>query len=655
MVDDTDEPANQMSLMISRPESNHSYRRSICLVTDPNSNKSHLALSREFGQHLQNQSCQIIFEGLPLRKPSEDAIYVVFDSDDHPVLMSSSPTVIRGATNLISKFRRVLWISISHGAGVKASTYGSATQLARAFSVTHQYLNLVTLDVHCFHDIADLGLKVFEIMYASFCAPTPGISKEKEYVYNESIVLIPRLRPSEDIKRWLQNAATEPFKLPYVRTTQRAPIMHGEPIEMPKNLLVSGRETESLGPCQIEIEVRAWRVHPLIDKSAEPSHAIRECAGFVVGVGSDVQDRYHQGDPVCGWSRGALYTYTRLNAKNSHHLPGSIHFSIGAALQSSFASAYYGLIDLANLRAGQTVLIHGAIELTGQAAIQIAQRVRARIIATSGAQRQVLTKTYALSENCVISDRVSDFPSKVNHLTEGRGVDVVLNCSPVNMLENSYACIAHFGRYIELRKPNLLGSTRNEESLKKNVLWASVDFPALCEHQPQKLDVCMKEAMLMLDNLKLLPDHHATNMDDLAAVAGLKGRKHLDQVETFSIEVPEKSLDNGLSNELSRTILSSNNTYIIDGNLGRLGLDLCQFLATRGARYVGILSWRVRDPEQQRVFEHELQRLGINVRVISFEPSMEDFETDSMTRQLCDWPVVKGIFQADMLPQVYES
>ena len=95
-------------------------------------------------------------------------------------------------------------------------------------------------------------------------------------------------------------------------------------------------------------------------------------------------------------------------------------------------------------------------------------------------------------------------------------------------------------------------------------------------------------------------------------------------------------------------MFSRDGTYVIAGDLGGLGLHLCRFLATRGAKYVGL----VQETEQQQMFVNELQQLGVGVRVIVVEPSNPNFGANFITRHLRDWPMVKGVIEADMLPQV---
>ena len=411
VMNDNEGPAQQMSLMISRPVSAQLGPKTICLVTDPNCSNNHLALSQKLSQHLEQQSCQVIFQYLPLSDITEDSTYVILDDSDEPMLQSSASEVMGKVIELLSRGRKILWIAISSRAGASKNKYRVLTHIARANHVAHPDLNLLTLDVHSYHNLADLGEKVFGILDASLGDASRISSKESEYIYSEGTVLISRLKPSSSVKKWLRKASVQPASILPSEGIVKSSTAHTESLEMTV-------DSQARKPCNVKIEVRASSEN-LDHQPAKWSKSIKEYAGLVVSVGSGVHDHFHTGDRVCGWDDNSLSVYTQIDENKLYHLPESISFNSGASIVGSFTSAYYGLVDSANLREGQTILIHGATEFLGQAAIQIAQSVGTKIITTAGAQREILTEMYAVSEDCVISDKSLDFPTRVRDLTEG--------------------------------------------------------------------------------------------------------------------------------------------------------------------------------------------------------------------------------------------
>ena len=121
-------------------------------------------------------------------------------------------------------------------------------------------------------------------------------------------------------------------------------------------------------------------------------------------------------------------------------------------------------------------------------------------------------------------------------------MDVVLNCSSVDMFRKSYACIVHFGRYIDCGKPNLpVTRVMDEETLDRNMLWASASFPALCEHQPLVVGECMKKAMAMVENVRLHSLPHASNTDVSVTEASFTLKNPNEQAEETVTQTRDES------------------------------------------------------------------------------------------------------------------
>src|SRR5262249_45462788 len=106
-----------------------------------------------------------------------------------------------------------------------------------------------------------------------------------------------------------------------------------------------------------------------------------------------------------------------------------------------------GLFDRAELRAGETVLIHAAAGGSGSAAIQLAVHAGARVIATAGSAEK-LALCRELGADVVIDYRESDFAAIVLEQTGNRGVDVVFDNVGEAVMAGSFKCLAYNGRYL---------------------------------------------------------------------------------------------------------------------------------------------------------------------------------------------------------------
>lgn len=123
-----------------------------------------------------------------------------------------------------------------------------------------------------------------------------------------------------------------------------------------------------------------------------------------------------------------------------------------ASLPLAYSTAYYAFFEAAKLRKGETVLIHGAAGAVGQAAIVLAQQVGVEIFATvsSSTKKQVLIEQFGISEDHIFNSRDHSFAKGVKRMTNNRGVDVVLNSLAGEALQESWHCIALFGRFVEM-------------------------------------------------------------------------------------------------------------------------------------------------------------------------------------------------------------
>ena len=110
---------------------------------------------------------------------------------------------------------------------------------------------------------------------------------------------------------------------------------------------------------------------------------------------------------------------------------------------------------------GETVLIHSAAGGVGGAAIQLAQRAGATVIATAGTKekRDYLRQ---LGVEHVFDSRSLDFYNQVMEVTGGRGVDIVLNSLTGRFIAQSLKCLAPFGRFIETRQVGHLSQQQAE-------------------------------------------------------------------------------------------------------------------------------------------------------------------------------------------------
>ena len=168
-----------------------------------------------------------------------------------------------------------------------------------------------------------------------------------------------------------------------------------------------------------------------------------ECAGVVEIVGADVVGM-KAGDVVFGFAPVALATEVTVPAAFLSRVPHSLSPEQAAALPVAYLTGMYGLLRVARLRAGQSVLIHAAAGGVGLAAVQLALRAGATVFATAGspAKRELLRE---MGVPHIFDSRSLGFATAIRDLTGGAGVDVVLNSLAGDFIPASFSVLARGG------------------------------------------------------------------------------------------------------------------------------------------------------------------------------------------------------------------
>lgn len=219
---------------------------------------------------------------------------------------------------------------------------------------------------------------------------------------------------------------------------------------------------ERLEPHEVEIKVQAIGVNfkecLILLGRVNTDKLGSECAGHVHRVGSAVSSEYVKvGDRVALGSLESYRSFVRAWDFQVIKIPDTLSFVDAAAIPTAFCTAYHSLINVARLQKNEAVLIHAAAGGTGQAAVQVAQHIGAEIFATVGSvdKKNLLMEQYAIPEDHIFYSRDSSFADGVRRMTQGQGVDVVLNSLSGKLLVASWELIANFGRFIEIGRRDI--------------------------------------------------------------------------------------------------------------------------------------------------------------------------------------------------------
>lgn len=226
----------------------------------------------------------------------------------------------------------------------------------------------------------------------------------------------------------------------------------------PDVLVVSQRPVPLPGPGEILIRVHAAGVnrpdilqrlgHYPVPPGA-PTIMGLEAAGEVAAVGEGV-DTIAVGDPVTALVAGGGYAeYVVAPAGQCLPVPPGMRFDEAATLPETWFTVWANLIDLAGARYGESLLVHGGTSGIGTTAIDLARVKGLSIIVTCGSDAKcdaarTLGATHALNYND------GDFAPRVRDLSDGRGVDIVLDMVGGDYIPHNLACLGVGGRHVSI-------------------------------------------------------------------------------------------------------------------------------------------------------------------------------------------------------------
>ena len=174
-----------------------------------------------------------------------------------------------------------------------------------------------------------------------------------------------------------------------------------------------------------------------------------EVAGTVEAVGDRVSG-WRAGDPVCALVSGGGYASMCVApAPQCLPVPSSLDVIAAAAIPETFFTVWTNVFDRGHLRAGETALFHGGSSGIGTTAIQLAAARGATVFATAGSDEKCRA-CETLGATKAINYRTHDFVQAIRDLTDGRGVDLILDIMGGEYVSRNLIALAIDGRLVQI-------------------------------------------------------------------------------------------------------------------------------------------------------------------------------------------------------------
>ncbi len=236
-----------------------------------------------------------------------------------------------------------------------------------------------------------------------------------------------------------------------------------------------------------------------------------EVAGRIVSVGAAVK-RWHPGDAVCALVAGGGYAeYCVAPAVQCLPIPAGFDMVQAAALPETFFTVWHNVFQRGRLQAGEWLLVHGGASGIGTTAIQLASAFGAHVITTVGGPEKIGPVT-KLGATRAIDHRSEDFVAAVKEVTQGRGVDVVLDMVGGSYIQRNIEALAVDGRLVQIA---FLQGAKLEVSLlpvmtKRLTITGSTLRPRTVEAKGQMAGELEAKVWPLLASGRVKPVIHAT-------------------------------------------------------------------------------------------------------------------------------------------------
>lgn len=178
-----------------------------------------------------------------------------------------------------------------------------------------------------------------------------------------------------------------------------------------------------------------------------------EVAGLIAEVGEAVT-RWKAGDKVCALVAGGGYAeYCNAPANQCLPIPANLSFPEAASLPETFFTVWSNVFDRGNLQPGQSLLVHGGSSGIGVTAIQMAKALGSTVYVTAGSDKKC-SFCEQLGADKAINYKTTDFKDAIKSLTNGTGVNVILDMIGGNYMPGNIDSLAVEGRLVMINAMN---------------------------------------------------------------------------------------------------------------------------------------------------------------------------------------------------------
>lgn len=245
-----------------------------------------------------------------------------------------------------------------------------------------------------------------------------------------------------------------------------------------------------------------------------------EVSGTVAALGDGVS-QWRVGDAVCALTPGGGYAqFCATPAAHCLPVPAGFDLVQAAALPETFFTVWVNVFERAGLKPGETLLVQGGASGIGVTAIQMARALGSRVFATAGSPEKCAA-CERLGAERAINYRSEDFSEVIKQLTDGKGVNVILDMVGGDYIQRELKCLANDGRLSIIA---FLGGSKTTLDMadvlyRRLTITGSTLRPRSIEYKAQVAQALREKVWPLLEGGQIKPVIHQVFALDQAAAA----------------------------------------------------------------------------------------------------------------------------------------
>lgn len=439
--------------------------------------------------------CRTLDEIAQNSELARDRTVLVLDDGAQSVLFQPSVEQFEAIKSALVQAKDVLWVSRGGAVESERPEASLAVGLLRTLRCEYPNKRYISLDFASDSPSeiseADDVLKILATTLGQAADSDKDDTIDSEYAVRNGLMHVARVSNNKQSNSLLDNSSQLDENIPFFSNDRNIRLGVDTPGLLDSLIFVDDDTVAGeIAPDQVQIKPAAFGLNfrdvMVAMGQLDETRMGFECSGTVVAIGSEAAAArgLEVGDRVFAFLRGYFANTIRVHHTSVARVPEGMDMETAASIPLVFITAYHTLHNMARLKRRETILIHSGTGGVGQAAIMLAQLVKAEVFVTVGSQekREFVAAKYGIPEDHIFNSRDASFASDIMRATQGKGVDVVLNSLAGALLAATWSCIAPFGRFIEIGKRDLEQNSSLEMApFVRSVTFASLDLITLGE------------------------------------------------------------------------------------------------------------------------------------------------------------------------------